>query len=127
MKFIKEYKIKSGTWGYMVNQKGEYLTEYCQSAKGFSNYNGDIWTPKLGINAVLEGAIEIGDVSRGRSAAGCYVNDDTQRFYMSVGNVVKALQMVAEGKLMAKDGKIQGLWTFAKQGDTISLTPYEGI
>lgn len=110
----------------MVNQKGEYLTEYCRDPKGWTDWNKDTWTPKLGINVVLEGAVEIGSVSRGRSAAGCTVTCEGQTYYMSIGNVVETLRLLAEGRrlISTPDGKVMGLWTFAKQGTTISLTPY---
>lgn len=125
MLIVKEYEIKSKTWGAMRNQDGIFLTEYVRSTNDYTDYKGDTWTAKKGVNYVIHDDLEIGESVRGRSSAGCHVKGDRQTYYMSIGNIVKMLQMVAQGKLSVENGKISGNFTFTKQGDTISLTPFD--
>lgn len=136
MKVLKEYPNKN--WGYAISEDGIVATGWYRDTEEWTEYLHETNSPhrpdgpttftvRQNTNIILEGSIRIWKVLRGRSAAGCEVMDrDGQRYYMSIGNVVETLRHLADGSLKATgDGWITGTWTLRKQGDTVSLTPFQ--
>lgn len=104
-------------WGvFRHKDTGHFLTDY-------TGHRTLGYVMEPGVNYVVEDTLRIGNIERGQSAAGLRVKGDDQTYYMSVGNMAETLRAVADGRLILVGGGFRGLWTFTKQGNTISITP----
>jgi len=110
MKFIRENKSK---WKLVFNKYHPYMFP---------------WLKEDRENFIFESTFDFNIANYNRSNKSVYLNvKDTNgdKFHIGANGMFEVIVAIQNGILILKDGKITGLWTFAKQGTEYYIIPYK--
>jgi hypothetical protein len=135
---IEPIKFKSKSWGVieLPYAPGHYHTGYEREwpLVGTWDEHHDATTKigvpvenmKIGENVIITGLFRLVGMSRGRSAAnfsGHFRKHENVSYDFGMQGAMTLISYIQMGLFPVKDGFIDGRWTFAKQGNSIFLTP----
>jgi hypothetical protein len=120
--------FKSKSWGIIpiLNAEGHFFTGYVSQW----DYGSDAKAKdrmEIGTNAIIEGDFQIDGMSRGRSAAnfsGHFRDHPKVSYEFGMQGTTQLLFLIQAGTFPIVDGYIAGVWTFAKQGESVFMCPH---